>query len=66
MIRKDLRTQHEKVLLMASLAHNRVRDIHQEVDYHKRFDRNDTTDQYGEAIEWLHETGAWLFGPSEP
>jgi hypothetical protein len=60
---QDSRTHHEKVLLMASLTHNRVADIHQEVNPHKRYDSNDHDDEYGNVIEWLHETGAWLFGP---
>jgi hypothetical protein len=55
-------TVHQRqVLLMASIAHNRVSDIHVELDPHKRFDRNNP-DPYGEVIEWVHETGAWLFG----
>ena len=59
----NLTAHQAKVLDMAEQTVARVSDIHQSVDIHKRFDRNDTTDQYGEAIEWLHETGAWLFGP---
>ena len=63
MTSQDLRTHQDKVLLMASITYNRVRDIHQEVNPHKRYDSNDQNDQYGEVIEWVHETGAWLFGP---
>jgi len=52
-----------RVLDMGNQTVARVSGIHQKIDFHKRFDRNDTNDQYGDAIEWLHETGAWLFGP---
>lgn len=62
----DLMEHHARVLDMAKQTVARVSNIHQEVDFHKRFDKNDTKDQYGEAIEWLHETGAWLFGPLQP
>ncbi len=60
---KNILEHHAKVLAMASMAHDAVAKIQQPVDPHKRYDRNDQNDQYGEVIEWVHETGAWLFGP---
>jgi hypothetical protein len=54
---------HARVIAMADFAHNRLSEIHQPVNPHKRYDKNDTTDLYGEVIEWVHETGAYLFGP---
>lgn len=51
------------VLEMLRMAHHRVEVLHQPVDFHKRYDRNDVSDPYGSVIEWVHETGAWLFGP---
>jgi hypothetical protein len=62
MAKQQLTEHHGRVLLMASIAHNRVSDIHADVNPHKRFDRSNP-DPYGEVIEWVHETGAWLFGP---
>ena len=62
MANKQLTEHHGRVLLMASITHNRVADIHAELDPRKRFDRN-SPDPYGEVIEWVHETGSWLFGP---
>lgn len=53
----------EAVLEMAQRTFQKVKDITEPVDVHKRYDLNDTTDRYGEVIEWVHETGAWLFGP---
>jgi hypothetical protein len=61
MANRELNEHHERVLLMASITHNRVADIHADLDPHKRFDRN-SPDPYGEVIEWVHQTGTWLFG----
>lgn len=54
----------EAVLEMAQRTFQKVKDITQPVDVHKRYDLNDTTDRYGEVINWVHETGVSLFGPS--
>tara|TARA_R110002126_G_scaffold117776_1_gene257550 strand:- start:54 stop:266 length:213 start_codon:yes stop_codon:yes gene_type:complete len=53
----------ERVLDMARTIYTKVKDIHEEVDTHKRYSQNDTGDPYGEVIAWTHETGAFLFGP---
>jgi len=52
-----------RVLAMMHNTHEKVARIATPVDYHKRYDRNDLRDPYGSVIEWVHETGAWLFGP---
>ena len=54
---------HEAVLEMAQMTFQMVRNIQEPVDFHKRYDLNDTSDRYGQVIEWVHETGSWLFGP---
>jgi hypothetical protein len=60
---KNILEHHAKVLAMASKTHDAVSNISQTVDPHKRYDRHDQNDQYGEVIGWVHETGASLFGP---
>jgi hypothetical protein len=63
MANQTLSPHQAKVIAMAEVAYNRVSGINAEVDPHKRYNRNDSGDPYGEVIEWVHETGAWLFGP---
>lgn len=50
-------SREEELLAMAEETRNRVTDIHDEVDIHKRYDAKDSTDSYGKVIEWLHVTG---------
>jgi hypothetical protein len=59
----ETNASHERVLAMAGTVYERVKDIHDVVDPHKRYSQDDSEDRYGEVIAWTHETGAWLFGP---
>lgn len=56
---------HSNVLSMAGDIYSKVKDIHEEVDTHKRYDAADVTDPYGEVIAWTHERGSALFGAGE-
>ena len=42
---------------MARETRDRVMDIRDDVDIHKRYDSHDDSDNYGKVIEWVHETG---------
>lgn len=58
---KKLTQRHSQVLAMAEVAMNKVSRISDPVDPHKRYDSHDSTDPYGEVIEWVHTTGSHIF-----
>lgn len=52
----------EQVLQMAYEAFAMSRQITQQVDFHKRYQVDDATDEHGRLIEFVHRTGVALFG----
>lgn len=51
-----------RVLELIDFSYRYLRLIDDPVDVHKRFDKNDTEDRYGEHILRVYETGKKLFG----
>jgi len=51
-----------EVLRLIDFSYHYLRRIDDQVDPHKRFDKNDTEDRYGEDIVRVYETGKRLFG----
>lgn len=55
-------TRDEQVLQMAYEAFAMSRNITEPVDYHKRYQSEDSDDPHGRLIEFVHRTGLALFG----
>jgi hypothetical protein len=51
-----------RVLELIDSSYRYLRLINDQVDIHKRFDKNDTEDRYAEHIRVVHEHGRKLFG----
>ena len=51
-----------RVLELIDSSYRYLRLINDEIDVHKRFDKNDTEDRYAEHIRVVHEHGQKLFG----
>jgi hypothetical protein len=51
-----------RVLELIDFSYRYLRLIDDQIDVHKRFDKNDTEDRYGQNILTVYETGKKLFG----
>lgn len=51
-----------RVLELIDFSYRYLRLIDDQIDVHKRFDKNDTEDRYGAHIATVYETGKKLFG----
>ena len=51
-----------RVLELIDASYRYLRLIKDPVDIHKRFDKTDTEDRYGEHIRFVYERGEKLFG----
>ena len=51
-----------RVLELIDYSYRYLRLIKDSVDVHKRFDKNDTGDRYGNHITYVYLTGKKLFG----
>lgn len=49
-------SKEEQLLKLVEETRQKVSNIHDEVDVHKRYDSRHV-DSYGQVIEWVHETG---------